>query len=259
METDVRFKSGRYNLSGVLHIPSKGKLPYPAVVMFHGFGVNKSEFRFIFTKTARCLSDRGISVLRFDFMGSGDSEGSFEDMTLYTEMKDGENALNFILQDKRFNKNRLGILGLSMGAVTASFIASKYRTKALILWAPVAYPERIKELILTKKLKSSLLKKGRVYFPGMGHYLDRKFFKSLDAVKPINYAEGYRNNVLVICTKDDMTVPFSHSLAYFEAFHKNALFPRLIIFDEGGHGFTNEFSEKNLIEETIGFFSETLL
>jgi uncharacterized protein len=258
METNVRFKSCGYNLSGVLHIPVKGELPYPVVVMFHGFTGNKSEGHFIFTKTARCLSDKGIAVLRFDFMGSGDSEGRFEDMTLYTEMKDGESALNFILQDKRFNKNRVGILGLSMGAITASFIASEYRTKALILWSPLAYPKLIEKKILTKKLKSILLKKGRVYPPGMGNYLGKIFFESLNAVNPLNYAGSYKNNTLVIHTKDDPTLPLNHSLGYFEAFHKNALFPRLIILDEGGHTFSTEFAEKTAIKETAEFFIETL-
>lgn len=259
METGITFKSGRYNLAGVLHIPVKGKTPYPAVVMFHGFTGNKAESHFIFTKTARHLAGKGIAVLRFDFMGSGDSEGKFENMTLHTEINDGKKALEFIRKDKRFNNDRLGVLGLSMGAVTASSIASIYKTRSLVLWSPLAYPELIEEKMLTRKLRKTLLKNGRVYPPGLGHYIGKRFFDSLSAVPPLKCAESYRGNVLVIHAKDDATLPLNHSLAYFEAFHKNAVLPRIILLDEGGHTFTTEFSEKTSIEETAEFFIETLL
>lgn len=258
MEIGVTIKSGRYNLVGVLHIPEEGKTSYPVVVMFHGFTGNKAETHFIFTKTARYLVKKGISVLRFDFMGSGDSEGKFEDMTLKTEMNDGKKIMEFILQDKRFNRDRIGVLGLSMGAVTAVFTASKYKTAALVLWSPLAYPEVLKNS-LTRGLRKELLKKGKVYPPGMGHYLGKGFFDSLSAVNPLKYARSYSGNVLVVHTKDDTSVPLKHSLAYFEAFHESSVLPRIIILDEGGHTFATEFSEKTVIEETAEFFTETLL
>jgi len=73
MEKSIVFRSGRHKLAGVMHIPEIRRKSYPAVVMFHGFTGNKCESHFIFTKTARRLVLRGIAVLRFDFMGSGDS------------------------------------------------------------------------------------------------------------------------------------------------------------------------------------------
>ncbi len=259
MEENVRFKSGRYNLSGVLHIPGKGKPPYPAVVMFHGFTGNKAESHFIFTRTARHLAGKGMAVLRFDFMGSGDSDGRFENMTLHTEINDGKKAVEFLMRDKRVDKNRMGVLGLSMGAVTASFAASRYKTSALVLWAPLAYPELIGEKILTRKLKKSLMENGRVYPPGMGHCLGKKFFESLSAVNPLEYAESYRGTVLIVHTKDDATLSLKHSLSYFESFHGSAVLPRILLLNEGGHTFTTEFSEKTAIEETAEFFAGTLL
>ncbi len=258
METSVTIKSGKYNLSGILHIPSKGKAPFPTVVMFHGFTGNKAESHFIFTKTARYLSSKGIAVLRFDFMGSGDSEGKFENMTLRTEMNDGVKSMEFVLKDKRFNNDRIGALGLSMGAVTASFIASRYKTRALVLWSPLAYPELIAKRMLTSKLKKELLEKGRVYPPGIGHYLGRKFFDSISQTNPLEYAKSYRGNVLVVHAKDDATLPLDHSFAYFESFHGSSVLPRMIILDEGGHTFSTEFSEQTVIKETVEYFVETL-
>lgn len=258
MEKNVSFKSGRYALSGILHIPSRGKKPFPFVVMFHGFGGNKSESHFIFTKTARRLAEKGIGVLRFDFMGSGDSEGRFQDMSLNTEIKDGRKAVEFVLRDRIFDKNRFAVLGLSMGAVTAVSVASEYKARSLVLWSPVAYPSFLKNK-LPKKLEKALIEKGRVYPPGLGHYLGKKFYESIQEVNPLATASVYGGNVLVVHTKDDTSVPLKHALAYFEVFHKNALMPRILVLDEGGHTFTTEFSEKEVIAETVDFFAEILL
>ncbi|MBN1445486.1 MAG: alpha/beta hydrolase [Candidatus Omnitrophica bacterium] len=258
MEKSFSFKSGRYSLAGILHIPSRGKGPYPAVVMFHGFTGSKSGSHFIFTKTARRLAAKGMAVLRFDFMGSGDSEGKFENMSLLTEIKDGKKAVEFIMKDKTFDKNRLGVLGLSMGAVTAVSVALEYKTRSLVLWSPVAYPEIMRKK-LPKKLEKILFKKGRVYPPGFGNYLGKKFIKSTEKVKPLESAESYRGNVLLVHAKDDVSVPLKHSLSYFKSFHKNALFPRILVLDEGGHTLATEFSEQEAIGETVGFFAETLL
>jgi len=262
MEKSIVFRSGRHKLAGVMHIPEIRRKSYPAVVMFHGFTGNKCESHFIFTKTARRLVLRGIAVLRFDFMGSGDSEGRFENMTLLTEINDGRKAMEFIRGNGMFDKNRLGVLGLSMGAVTASFVAAEYNIRSLVLWSPLAYTELIEQWlgkILTRKLKKNLLEKGKVYIPGVGHYLGRKIFNSLDTVKPLEHAGLYKGKVLVIHTKNDTSLPLKHSLAYFDAFHKNAVMPRIIILDEGGHTFTTEFSEQEVIGETVDFFFETLL
>ncbi len=258
MEKNVKFKSGKYNLSGILHIPDKGKKPYPGVVMFHGFGGNKSESHFIFTKTARRLAEKGIGVLRFDFMGSGDSEGRFENMSLHTEIKDGRKAVEFMLKDKTFDKNMLGVLGLSMGAVTAVSAANEYKTRALVLWSPVAHASLLRKII-TRKLEKALIEKGRVYPPGLGHYIGKDLVDSIKSVKPLETAGLYRGSVMIVHTKDDASVPLKHALSYFEAFHKNAVVPRILVLDRGGHTFTTEFSENEITKDTIDFFAETLL
>jgi len=258
MEKWVIIKSGRYRLSGVLTLPKKTEGFCPLVVMCHGFTGNKAESHFLFTKTARFLAGKNIASLRFDFMGSGDSEGSFEKMTLKTEMNDGKNAIAFLEAQKLFKPESTGILGFSMGAVTASYIASACRPKSLVLWSPVAFPSElsmVKEI--TPEIKRRLARDGKAYFPRIGHYLGRKFFESVAEVDPLKYAADYRGNVLIIHTRDQ-SFGLEHPLAYFKAFHKNALLPQLLVLDEGRHTFVTEFSEKTLIEETASFFSETL-
>jgi dipeptidyl aminopeptidase/acylaminoacyl peptidase len=100
---------------------------------------------------------------------------------------------------------------------------------------------------------------GKVYPPGMGHFLGKRFFESLPAVNPLEYAKSYGGTVLIVHAKDDATLSPKHSLSYFQSFHGHAVLPRMLLLNEGGHTFTTEFSEKTVIEETAGFLSGALL
>lgn len=77
-------------LRGVLHIPEDIKVKEPIVCIFHGFTGDKIGPHFIFVKLSRILARRGIASVRFDFAGSGESDGDFVD------------------------ENKIGILGLSL-------------------------------------------------------------------------------------------------------------------------------------------------
>ena len=255
MEKPVIFESEGKKLSGIVHLVEGKKTP--GVILFHGFTGHKAESHFIFTRLARLLCKNKISVLRFDFMGSGDSEGNFEDMTFITEMKDGENAVGYFKKFKNVDKERIGVLGLSMGAVTAVYTAWKLNTKSLCLWSPLAYPSIIIKK-LTKKIKEQLEKKGKAYLPGTGLYISKKFIESRKFVKPLEFAKEYRGNVLIIHCKDDKTLPLKHSLSYFKNFHYNTRFSELVIFDKGEHTYIIEKTEKDVLEQTVKFFKETL-
>ncbi|MCK9266614.1 alpha/beta hydrolase [bacterium] len=259
MEQFVTIKSGRYNLVGILTTPNNQTVPCPLVIMCHGFTGTKSESHFIFTKTARFLVKKNISSLRFDFMGSGDSEGSFEKMTLKTQIKDGENVVKFLSSKNLFDPKKIGALGLSMGAVISTHLATLFNLKSQVLWSPLAFPGTVADRVeLTPETKKNLLTKGKAYFPDKGLYIGNEFLKSTKQINPLENAKDYKNNVLIIHTKDDQVLTMEHPLAYFKYFHKKALMPQLLVLDEGGHTFKSEFSEKTVIEETASFFVDTL-
>src|SRR4051794_9238908 len=77
-------------MRGMLHRPPgfSSAQRYPAVVMCHGFTGSRVEPHRIFVKTARQLAHHGIVTVRFDFWGSGESDGDFVDVTPETEIED---------------------------------------------------------------------------------------------------------------------------------------------------------------------------
>ncbi|MFA0780897.1 MAG: hypothetical protein RJAPGHWK_002418, partial [Candidatus Fervidibacter sp.] len=79
-EQFVQFEVQGQRVYGMLHLPDgtsdTGK-KVPAVAMCHGFTGNRIEAHRLFVKAARHFVQHGIAVLRFDFRGSGESEGDF--------------------------------------------------------------------------------------------------------------------------------------------------------------------------------------
>ena len=95
MQKAVEIESRNLTLRGMLHIPDNAPGKVPVVCIFHGFTGTKVEPHFIFVKLSRRLEKTGIASLRFDFGGSGESDGDFEDMTILTELDDAKAILDY--------------------------------------------------------------------------------------------------------------------------------------------------------------------
>jgi uncharacterized protein len=119
------------HLSAVLHRASGNKL----VILCHGYTGNKIEAGRLFVQTARALQKAGLNALRFDFMGSGDSSGDFNEMTPNTQIRD---ALDVLAWGQRRYK-KIAYLGLSFGGATTICAAyqAKRRPNALLTWSSV--------------------------------------------------------------------------------------------------------------------------
>jgi len=140
-ETPFTIHTPRAHLAAVLHrAPGKN-----LVILCHGFTGTKAESGRLFVQTARALQKAGLSALRFDFMGSGDSSGAFNEMTPNTQIRD---ALNVLAWGRRRYK-KVAFLGLSFGGATvicASYLARPH-PDALLTWSSVP---NLKDWLVTK-------------------------------------------------------------------------------------------------------------
>lgn len=124
-------KSPNGNLAAVLHEADSEKI----VILAHGFTANKQEHARLFVTTARSLVAAGFNVLRFDFMGAGDSSGDFNQMSPNTEITDLLAVLGWA---KRRKYSRIGLLGLSLGgAVSICSAAQSGNVDVLVTWSSV--------------------------------------------------------------------------------------------------------------------------
>ncbi len=135
-ETPFFFLNRGRRLFGVLHEPG-GKSPREGFVFCSAFAEEKLWSHRVMVGFARLLVQRGHPVMRFDYQGSGDSEGDFEDTTIETMVSDTCCALR-TFQERIRNPGPVNLLGLRLGASIAVFAASESEAvKALLLWEPV--------------------------------------------------------------------------------------------------------------------------
>jgi exosortase A-associated hydrolase 2 len=135
IETPFFFANGTYRLFGILHEPEKrsGGTGY---VFCYPFAEERLWAQRVYVDFARELARRGNPVLRFDFMGNGDSEGKFEAADVMTWLSDIDSAIG-TLKAKIPGLNDVGLLGLRFGATLAAFAAERNDVSRLILWDPI--------------------------------------------------------------------------------------------------------------------------
>lgn len=151
-ETPLFFQSGAHSLFGVLHQPVDVRSLF---VFCQPFGEEKLWAHRVFVSFARELAARGHAVLRFDWMGNGDSEGTFSDSSLETACADLRAAIAYARQTT--GVARVSLVGLRLGAMVASMVADGDRgIDRLVLWAPVtnghAYMQELLRINLTTQM-----------------------------------------------------------------------------------------------------------
>lgn len=130
VESPVVFTSQNKQLVGMLHSVNSLK----CIVMCHGFTGNKIENKRLFVEAAREFVLHGNDVLRFDFYGSGDSEGDFADTLISHYIANLKDAV-FWCRERGYSK--IAVLGISMGAAAAILTVGDLSIDALVTWSAV--------------------------------------------------------------------------------------------------------------------------
>jgi pimeloyl-ACP methyl ester carboxylesterase len=112
------------HLAGTLIAP---EVPSDAgVVLVHGAGVTREEGSF-FTRLADGLAEVGVSSLRYDLRGHGESDGRQEEVTLSAHLNDIRVGLARMRQAIT-GAGRTSLLGTSFGGGLAAYYAAQQPT-----------------------------------------------------------------------------------------------------------------------------------
>jgi len=196
-------------MRGFFHTPNQKE--FPVCIIFHGFTGCNTGTKFSYVKIARLLEARGIGTIRMDFLGSGESDLTFKDMTFDDELS----CARIILEEvkKLSSTTSIYLLGHSMGGAIASELAKLYPQdiQKMCLWAPAFnLPHAIDYL-------TGHVEKAETYDHGgfeisnafVEDMLSRDFYQNLDI---------YQNQLMIIHGTKDTTVPFDISEKYLQAF-----------------------------------------
>ena len=211
---------------GKLYRPKGNADALPAVILAHSHSLTHLAMR----RYARQIAEDGFATYCFDFCGGSDesqSDGSTDDMTLFTETADLEAVLQQIAARDDIDASRVFLLGSSLGGVAAALTAENCaeQVAGLILFYPAF---NISELV----------NRFAGMIPGMEDFFQTKFITTLKDYDPYAHIGTYSRDVLILQGSADILVPVSSSEK------AAALYPHatLQVIEGANHG----FNEANL-------------
>ena len=121
-----------FNLAGTITRP-KTNTPAPALILIGGSGPTDRDETVagipIFGQLARDLVDAGFVVVRYDKRGIGQSGGRAESVTIADYAEDARHVLLWLEKQKGVDKDRIGLVGHSEGALVSMLTAGRERGK----------------------------------------------------------------------------------------------------------------------------------
>lgn len=240
-------------LRGMLHLPAALKRHIPGVVMFHGFTGDRMESHWMFVKCSRALARAGIASLRFDFYGSGESEGEFREMSLRGELADGRAAVTFLRGQTGIDAERVGLLGLSLGGAVAAALAPSVRAKVVVLWSAVAHTARLRELI-QQSAKGIPGKPGALEFDA--REISPRLIEDVLKVEPTRHLARFKGPTLIVHAEEDEAIPVSHARDFYQAAGADA--KELATVAGADHSLSSIAWEQEVIVRTVQWFGRHL-
>jgi len=244
---------------GILHKPHV-EAPYPLVIICHGLAGHKVGRYRLYVNLATQLTQLGFGVIRFDFRGSGDSEGELKEMTLESQISDALAVLDFAEKHPSIDASRIGIIGRSFGGAVSILAASrKPIVKTFCLWAPVFNGaqwepvwKHVNAVGISKKIEEEVLTID-------GQFLGVEFFRQFFAMhieKSLSVLEDVP--ILIIHGIPDSTVQIDNSMGYLKARHHSPGETRFIQLPYSDHDFTHLGERRVALAETLKWFQDTL-
>ncbi len=173
------------------------------VVLSHGNAGNISGR----IEIAEMFMDLGVSVLLYDYRGYGKSEGSPSEKGFY---RDISAVVEYLIDEKQTKPEDIILYGRSMGGAVAAFAAKKFPVGGLVLdSAFMDVPSMAKH-----------------YYPIVPAMMVRYKFSAIDYIREIDGIP-----VMILHSREDEIVPFSHGSKLYEA----ANHPKQFVELRGGH------------------------
>lgn len=245
----LHIEHGGRTIRGVLHLPG-GTEAAPAVALCHGFGGNRAEFGYTFVRLAERLAANGTAAYRFDFAGCGDSDGDFADLTVSDQVAQAVAVLDALGAHAAVDAERLSLMGMSLGGLTAQLAAAQRPVRKLALWAPAAGAVAMSEEAARRRA-DAIAQRGYDDFGGLP--VHQRFVDDAEGIDPFADAAAYTGPVLLAVGTEDFVL-HGDLLERYQDLYADRL--DLDVFEAVGHGFETVPARERLIERTAAFLTQ---
>lgn len=245
-------KSGE-KIRGSLHITKRKGAPW--FLFCHGFTGQRMGPGYLFVKLSRALADSGFSSLRFDFRGSGESDGAFAQMNVKTMRSDLVTITNELRE--KFEISKLILLGHSFGGMISAFCAEETNADGLVLLSPVGDP---KGLIQRRKalLETGMNNDG--YYENGPHEMSIVFLDGLLDIDPVkSLTKSFRNPLLLIQGDTDKSISVKESGRYVHSARRCGVETEYHIVKGADHNYSSVPYVKMLLSTVSSWARERFL
>ncbi|XP_026451008.1 uncharacterized protein LOC113351193 [Papaver somniferum] len=247
----VKNKYGE-NLVGVLHETGSTKI----VILCHGFRSSKDTP--INTNLVEALTKQGISVFRFDFSGTGKSEGTQHDEYI----KEADDLRSVVLHFIGMKRVIDALVGHSKGGNVVLIYASKYHDVATLVNVSGRYNmeggiakrlgENYKERIEQDGFIDVEDKKGNCFFSFTAESLMERLAIDMGA---LCLSIGKDCRVLTVHSAADKIVPVEDAYEFAKVIVNH----KLQVVERADHGYNNDKHLSELAEIVVGYINELFM
>ena len=237
----LMISSGRERLSAELSLPQVQT--NRIVIMLHGGpGGNKRGPADIFLRLADNATGLNLASLRFDFRGSGESEGDPVEATLSTQVEDMSASMVWA---RSHGYTRICVIGESLGATVALLGYSPEIEVLVLLWPAIYLMQTdLKDYFTPERLAES---KEHGFIRDGDAIIGRKLLEECEATEVEPHLRRVVSPTLLMHGNADQSVNCEQSHRAY------TLIPEpkeLVIVPGGGHGL-REPHEQDKVEATV--------
>lgn len=200
--------------------------PRGIVLFCHGNAGNISHR----LESIQVLHRLGLDTFIFDYRGYGQSGGRITERGTY---RDAEAAWRYLVEDRQIDRTKIVIFGRSLGGTIAAWLAQDHTPKALIIEST---------FISVRDIAAQL-------YP----YLPVRLMSRFN-YNAVDYIRGVNCPVLIVHSRDDEMIPFSHGEKLFEAANE----PKEFLEIRGSHNEGFIVSAQRYHDGLDSFISEHL-
>ena len=238
-------------LAGRLDCPSSQE-PKAFVIMGHCFTCTKETLTT--ARVSRGLAQRGFGILRFDFTGLGESEGSFADSNFTTMVDDILAAAEFLENNYA---SPVALLGHSMGGTAALAAAVNIPScQSVVTIASPSTPSHVLHHFGQAMPRLEAGENAEINVAGIQYPVKPQFVQDVRSYDFDSILSPFDKRILALCAGNDSLVPCKEASEIIALTSSQS---RLIELEDADHLFSNKQDTSVMIDEIGRWLEQDLV